>query len=79
MLDLGLVYGSGLSELFHGGGGMWSGVLRECSFSKCFCIISMIRGGCVVMSLVVESRIASSLGWSLALGCKPAAVLRLLW
>jgi hypothetical protein len=31
------------------------------------------------MSLVVGPRMASSLGWSLALGCKPAAVLRLLW
>ncbi len=31
------------------------------------------------MSLVVGSRISSSLGWSLASGCKPAAVLRLLW
>ena len=79
MLDLGLVYGPGLSGFCHGRGGTWSGVLRECSFSKCFCIISMIRGGCVVMFLVVGSRIALSLGWSLALGCQPAAVLRLLW
>ena len=31
------------------------------------------------MLLVVGSLMASSLGWSLALGCKPAAVLRLLW
>ena len=58
---------------------MWSGVLWECSVSKCVCSMSMIRGGCVVISLVVGSRMASSLGWSLALGCKPAAILRLLW
>ena len=31
---------------------MWSGVLRERSFSKCVCSMSMIRGGCVVISLV---------------------------
>ena len=31
------------------------------------------------MVLVAGSLMASSLGWSLALGCRPAAVLRLLW
>ena len=41
--------------------------------------MSTILGGCVVMSLVDGSRIASSLGLSLALACRPAAVLRLLW
>jgi hypothetical protein len=59
---------------------MWFGVLRECSFSKCVCSMSMILlGGCVVISLVVGSRMASSLAWYLAFGCRPAAVLRLLW
>ncbi len=58
---------------------MWSGVLRECSFSKCVCSMPMIRGGYVVILLVVGSRMASSLGWSLALGCMLATVLRLLW
>ena len=56
---------------------MWSGVLREGSFSKCVSSMSMIRGGCVVISLVVGSRMASSLSWSLALGCRPVAVLML--
>ncbi len=53
---------------------MWSGVLRECSLTKCVCSMSIIRGGCDVISLVVGSRMASSLGWSLVLGCMPAAV-----
>ena len=79
VLALGLVYGSGLRGFLHGGGGMRSGVLRVCSFSKCVCIMSMILVGCVVISLVVGSRMASGLGWSLALGCRPAAVFRLLW
>jgi len=56
------VYGSGLREFRHGGGGIWSGVLREYSFSKCVCSMSMIRGGCVVISFVIGSRMASSLG-----------------
>jgi hypothetical protein len=58
---------------------MWSGVLRECPLSKCVCRMVMICGGCVVISLVVGSRMASSLGWSLALSCRHAVVLRLLW
>ncbi len=78
-MALGLVCGSGLRGFCHGGGGMWPGVLWECSFSKCVCSMSMIRGGCVVMSLVVGSRMVSSLGWSLMLVCWPVAVLRLLW
>ena len=79
VLALGLVYGSGLRGFCYGGGGMCSGVLRECSFSKCVCSMLTIRDGCVVLSVVIGSRMASSLGWSLALGCRPAAVLRLLW
>ena len=71
--------GSGLRGFCHAGGGMWSRVLRECFFSKCVCSMSTIRGGCVVISLVVGSCMASSLGWSLALDCRPADVLRLLW
>jgi len=62
-----------------GGRGMWAGVLRECSFSKCVCSMLMILDGFVVISLVFGSRMASSLGWSLALGCRYVAVLRLLW
>ena len=58
---------------------MWSGVLRECSFSKRVCRMLMTWGGLEVMLLVAWSLMASSLGWSLALGCKPAAFLRLLW
>ena len=54
------------------GPGCYESVLSKCVFS-----MSMIRGGCVVIMLVVGSRMASSLGWSLALGCRPAAVLRL--
>ena len=79
VLDLGLVNGFGLTAFCHGGSGMWSGVLRECSFSKFVCSMLMIWVGHVVISLVVGSRMASSLGWSSALGCRPAAVLRLLW
>ena len=39
----------------------------------------MILVGWAVMLLVDGSLMASSLGWSLALGCRPAAVLGLLW
>ena len=78
LLALGLVYGSGLMGFCHGGGGIWSRMLREYSSSKCVCNISTIRCGCVVISLDVGSRMASSLDWSLALGCRPAAVLKLL-
>ena len=56
-----------------------SGVLRDCSFSKCIYSMLMIWNGFVVISLMFESRMASSLGWSLALGCRPAVVLKLLW
>jgi len=77
MLGLGLVLGSGLRGFCHGGRGMWSGVLRECSFLKCVCKMLMICVGYVVILLVVGSRMASSLGWYLALGCRLAAVLRL--
>ena len=59
--------------------GMWSGVLRECYFSKRVCNMFMIWNGFVVTSLVFGSRMAASLGWSVALGCRFAAVLRLLW
>ena len=40
-----------------------SGVLQECSFLKCVCSMLMICVGCVVISLVAGSRMASSLGW----------------
>jgi hypothetical protein len=73
------VYGSGLRGFCHGGSKMRSGLLRECSFSKYACSMLMICEGFVVISLVVGSRIASRLGWSFALGWRPAAVLRLLW
>ena len=56
---------------------MWSGVFRECSFSKCVCKMSMICVEYVVISSVVGSRMASSSGRSLALGCRPATVFRL--
>ena len=79
VLALGMVYGSGLRGFRHEGGGIRSGVLRKCYFSKCVYSMSMIRGGCAVISSVVGSRMASNLGWSLALGCRPVAVLRLLW
>ena len=58
---------------------MLSGVVRECSFSKWFCRISMIWVGDAVMVFVVGSLRASSFGWFFALGCRPAVVLRLLW
>jgi hypothetical protein len=63
------IFGSGLRGFCHGGGEMWSRVLRECSFSKCVCSMLIIWGGRVAISSVVESRMASSLDWSLALGC----------
>ena len=70
---------SGLRGSFHGGNGIWSGVLRECSFSKCCWIMCIICVGCVLISFLIGSRIDSSLGWSFALGWSPEAVLRLLW
>ena len=33
----------------------------------------------MIMVLLVGSLMVSSFGWSFALGCSPAAVLRLLW
>ena len=41
---------------------MCSGVVRECSFSKWFCRMSMIWGGDVVMVFVVGSLMDSSFG-----------------
>ena len=79
VLDFGLVYWSGLLGFCQGGVGIWSGVVRECSFSKWVCRMSMTWGGDVTMLLLVGSLMASSLGWFLAFGCSPAAVLRLLW
>ena len=58
---------------------MWSGVLRECSFSKCVCSMLMICVGYVVISLVVGCLMTSSSGWCLALGCRRVTILRLLW
>ena len=78
MLALGLVYGSKLRGFCQGRGGMWSVVLREYSLSKCVCTMLMILVGCAVIFLMVGYCMASSLGWYLLLGCRPAAVLRLL-
>ena len=78
VLALGLVHGSEFRGFCHRGSWMWS-VLRDCSFSKYVWSMLMIRVGYVVISLVVGSQMASKLGWSLALGCKPASILRLLW
>ena len=39
----------------------------------------MTVAGWTVMLLDDGSLMASGLGWSVALGCRPAAVLRLLW
>ena len=44
------------------GGGMWSGVLRECTFSKWVCRMLMTWGGWEVILLVVGTMMASSLG-----------------
>jgi len=44
------------------GGGMWSGVLRECSFSEWVCRMLMTLGGWEVILLVAGSMMASSLG-----------------
>ena len=44
------------------GAGRRFGVVRECSFSKWFCRISMIWGGDVVMVFVVGSQRTSSFG-----------------
>ena len=41
--------------------------------------MSMMAWGWVVMSFVFGSRIVVRFGWSLALGCRPAAVFRLAW
>ncbi len=64
----------------QGGVGRVSGVVRECSRSKCVCIVAtIVGGGCDVISFVVGSRMVASLGWSLALGWRPAEVFRLAW
>ena len=41
--------------------------------------MSKMAWGLVIISLVVGSRIVARFGWSLALGCRPAEVLRLAW
>ncbi len=65
---------SGFRGSCQGGGGIWSGVVRESSFLKCCCNMRMICVGCVIVFLVFGSRIDSRLGWSLALGWSPDAV-----
>jgi hypothetical protein len=74
-----LVYGSGLRGFCHGGRWVFSGVLRECSFSKCVWRVFKIWLGSTMISLVVGSLLmVARLGWSLSLRWRLATVLRLL-
>ena len=73
------VYVSGFSGFSHGGSGMLSGVVRECSFSKWFCSEVKMTRGFVMISFVTGSRIVFRLGWSLALGYRPAEVFLFWW
>ena len=56
-----------------------SGVVRECSRTKCMCIVSTIVCGCDVISFIVGSRMVARLGCAVALGWRPAEVFRLAW
>ena len=71
---LGVVYVSGLLGSSHEGMGRVSGVARDCSFSKCVCSVSKMVWGCEVMCPVLGSVMVDRFGWSLAPGCRPAAV-----
>ena len=63
----------------HGAVGRWSGVAFVCSRAKCDVTSWMTSSGCVCVCLVVGFVRVVTLGWSLALGTKPAFILRLLW
>ncbi len=54
-------------------------MVRECSCLKCECTMSMMAWGWEVISLVFGSLVVVRFGWSLALGWRPALVLRLAW
>ncbi len=72
-----VVYESELLGPSHGGMGRVSEVTLDCSFSKWVCSVSRMVWGCEVICLVLGSVIVDRFGWSLALGCRPAAVFRL--
>ena len=55
------------------------GVVRECSCSKCDWTVPMIVLGWDVISVVFGSRMVVRLGWSLAMGWRPAEILRFAW
>jgi hypothetical protein len=61
-VGFGVGIGVRVERVLPRGGGMWSGVLRECSFSKWVCRILMTLGGWEVILLVAGSMMASSLG-----------------
>ena len=71
---LGVVYVLGLLGSSHGGMGRVSGVTRDCSFSKWVCSVSKMVWGCEVICPVLGSMMVVRFGWSLAHGCRPAAV-----
>ena len=71
---LGVVYESGLLGSSHGGMGRVFGVTRDCSFSKWVCSVCKLVWGYDVIFPVLESVMVDRLGWSLASGCRPAAV-----
>ena len=73
---LGVVYEFGLLGSSHGGMGRVSGVTRDCSFSKRVCSVSKMVWGCEVICPVLGSVMVDRFGWSLAHGCRPAAVFR---
>jgi hypothetical protein len=75
---LGVVYVSGLVGSCHDGMDRSSGVTRDCSDAKCACSVSSITWGLEVISLVCGILMVARLACSLALGCSPSTVLRLL-
>ena len=73
------VYVSRLDGSSHGGMGNLSGVTWDCSTTKCEWRVSSIVWGLAVISLFCGTLMVARLGWPLALGYSPAALLSLSW
>ncbi len=61
------------------GGNRVSGVVRECLSSLCDWTVSKMACDWDDISFVFGSRLVARLGWSLALGWRPAEVFRFAW
>ena len=73
-----MVCESGTNGSSHEGMGSVTGLTRDCSVSNCEWRVSSVVCGWAMISLVCEALMVARLRWSLALGCCPTVVLRLL-